>query len=54
LRRAIARGVTQLAQAEASLAKARHVAATDASALERTSTETVTAPPGSLNCSVRL
>jgi hypothetical protein len=54
LRRAIARRVTQLAHAEATLAKARHVAATDASALERTSTEAVTAPPGSLTWSLRL
>jgi len=54
LRRAIACRVTQFAEAEATLAKARHVAATDASALERTSTEAVTAPPGSLNGSVRL
>jgi hypothetical protein len=54
LRRDIARRVTQLAEAEATLAKARHVVATDASALERTSTEAVTAPPGSLNWSVRL
>jgi hypothetical protein len=43
-----------LAEAEATLAKARHVAANDASPLERTSTEPVTAPPGSLNWSVRL
>jgi hypothetical protein len=54
LRRDIARRFTQLAEAEATLAKARHVAANDASPLERTSTEPVTAPPGSLNWSVRL
>jgi multidrug resistance efflux pump len=52
LRRDIARGVAELAEAEATLANARHVAATDASALERTSAGAVTAPPGSLIWSV--
>jgi multidrug resistance efflux pump len=52
LRRDIARGVAELAGAEATLANARHVAATDASALERTSAGAVTAPPGSLIWSV--
>ena len=52
LRRDIARGVAELAEAEATLANARHVAATDASALERTSVGAVTAPPGSLIWSV--
>ena len=52
LRRDIARGVADLAEAEATLANARHVAATDASALERTSAGAVTAPPGSLIWSV--
>jgi hypothetical protein len=44
LRRDIARGVADLAEAEAMLANARHVAATDAMALERTSVGAVTAP----------
>jgi CRP-like cAMP-binding protein/multidrug resistance efflux pump len=48
LRRDIARGVAELAEAEATLANARHVAATDASALERTSVGAVIAPAGSL------
>ena len=52
LRRDIARGVAELAEAEATLANARHVAAIDASALERTSVGAVTAPPGSLIWSV--
>jgi CRP-like cAMP-binding protein/biotin carboxyl carrier protein len=52
VRRDIARGVADLAEAEATLADARHVAATDASALERTSVGAVTAPPGSLIWSV--
>jgi hypothetical protein len=52
VRRDIARGVAELAQAEATLANARHVAATDAAALERTSAGAVTAPPGSLIWSV--
>jgi CRP-like cAMP-binding protein/biotin carboxyl carrier protein len=52
VRRDIARGVAELAEAEATLANARHVAATDASALERTSAGSVTAPPGSLIWSV--
>ena len=52
LRHDIARGVADLAEAEATLANARHVAATDASALERTSAGAVSAPPGSLIWSV--
>ena len=52
LRRDIVRGVAELAEAEATLAKARHAAAVDASALERTSAGEVTAPPGSLIWSV--
>jgi hypothetical protein len=52
LRRDIARGVADLAEAEATLANARHVAATDAMALERTSVGAITAPPGSLIWSV--
>jgi CRP/FNR family cyclic AMP-dependent transcriptional regulator len=52
LRRDIARGVADLAEAEATLANARHVAATDAMALERTSVGAVTAPPGSLIWSI--
>jgi multidrug resistance efflux pump len=52
VRRDIARGVADLAEAEATLADPRRVAATDASALERTSAGTVTAPPGSLIWSV--
>jgi multidrug resistance efflux pump len=52
LRRDIARGVAELAEAEAMLANARHVAASEASALERTSVGAVTAPPGSLIWSV--
>jgi multidrug resistance efflux pump len=52
LRRDIARGVADFAEAEATLANARHVAATDAMALERTSAGAVTAPPGSLIWSV--
>jgi CRP-like cAMP-binding protein/biotin carboxyl carrier protein len=52
VRRDIVRGVADLAEAEATLTNARHVAATDASALERTSIGAVTAPPGSLIWSV--
>jgi multidrug resistance efflux pump len=52
LRRDIARGVAELAEAEATLAHARHVATTDAMALERTSVGAVTAPRGSLIWSV--
>jgi multidrug efflux pump subunit AcrA (membrane-fusion protein) len=52
LRHDIARGVADLAEAEATLANARRVAATDASVLERTSAGAVTAPPGSLIWSV--
>ena len=52
LRHDIARGVADLAEAEATLANALHVAATDASALERTSAGAVSAPPGSLIWSV--
>lgn len=52
LRRDLARGVADLAAAEAALAEARHAATVDASALERTSAGTVTAPPGSLIWSV--
>ncbi|MFL6187524.1 MAG: HlyD family efflux transporter periplasmic adaptor subunit, partial [Actinomycetes bacterium] len=52
LRRDIVRGTAELADAEAALANARHVAAVDASALERTSVSEVTAPPGSLIWSV--
>jgi len=52
LRRDIARGVAELAEAEATLANARQIAATDASALERMSAGAVTAPPGSLIWSV--
>ena len=52
LRHDIARGVADLSEAEATLANARHVAATDASALERTSAGAVSAPPGSLIWSV--
>jgi multidrug resistance efflux pump len=52
LRRDIARAVADLAEAEATLANARHVATTDAMALERTSAGAVTAPPGSLIWSV--
>jgi CRP-like cAMP-binding protein/multidrug resistance efflux pump len=52
LRRDIARGVAELAEAEATLANARQVAATDASALERMSAGAVIAPPGSLIWSV--
>ena len=52
LRRDLARGVAELAEAQATLADARHVAASDASALERTSVAAVTAPPGSLIWSV--
>ena len=48
LRRELARGVADLAAAEAALAEARHAAQVDAEALERTSAGTVTAPPGSL------
>ena len=51
-RRDLARGVAELAEAEATLANARRVAATDAAALERTSAGAVTAPPGSLIWSV--
>ena len=52
LRRDIARGVADLAEAEATLASAGHVAAIDAAALERTSVGTVTAPPRGLIWSV--
>lgn len=52
LRRDIVRGIAELAEAEATLANARHVAAIDASALERMSAGAVTAPPGSLIWSV--
>ena len=52
VRRDLARGLADLAEARATLADARHVAASDASALERTSVAAVTAPPGSLIWSV--
>ena len=51
-RRDIARGVVDLAEAEATLTRARHAAAVDASALERTTVGVATAPPGSLIWSV--